>query len=157
MEYVGLAAAVYGAYTQYSAGQDAEDLAQQNRDAAYQAALDNEAIAARNALIAEQEAQAVTKRGGVGVRIKRREIAALSPSAHTGSNQRLPVCRHSDCSSGGIGKRGRTGRCSDMVKCAHRSISNPVKGRSYCIAGKIYSGATEDSGRHFCARRYLCC
>lgn len=70
-------AAVFGAYSQYKGGQQAQEIGLANQAAANQTAADNLAIAEQNAAIAEQEAQAIEKKGGVEVGIKRKEIANL--------------------------------------------------------------------------------
>lgn len=69
--------ALFGAYSLYRGGQQAKEIALQNQALSNQTAADNIAIAAENARIAEQEAQAIIKKGGVDVGIKRKEIANL--------------------------------------------------------------------------------
>ena len=75
--YVALAGAVIGVISQVSAGNDAKDIANQNRAALNQTALDNQAIAIENQAIAEREAQAIETRGISTVELKRREISRL--------------------------------------------------------------------------------
>lgn len=75
--YVALAGAVIGVISQISAGNDAKDIANQNRAALNQTALDNQAIAIENQAIAEREAQAIETRGISTVELKRREISRL--------------------------------------------------------------------------------
>ena len=69
--------AVFGAYSQYKAGQDAQDIAKRNQGLYNQTAADNLAIAQENVAIANREATAIETQGLAAVALKRKEISQL--------------------------------------------------------------------------------
>jgi hypothetical protein len=69
--------AAIAAYSQISAGQNANKIAQQNRELSRQAAFDNERIALENVAIANREALAIEEKGQAAVGLKRKEISNL--------------------------------------------------------------------------------
>ncbi|MBE3144557.1 MAG: hypothetical protein IMZ61_11630 [Planctomycetes bacterium] len=75
--YVALAGAVIAAYSQYQGGQNAKDIANQNRLALDQTAQDNQIIAIENMAIAEREAIALEEKGLAATAMKRKEISRL--------------------------------------------------------------------------------
>ncbi|MFH1230994.1 MAG: hypothetical protein V1709_05800 [Planctomycetota bacterium] len=70
LPYMMAAGSVFGAYSQYKGGLQAQEIGLQNQALSYR-------TAAENAAIAEQEAQAIEKQGGAAVNMKRKEIAKL--------------------------------------------------------------------------------
>ncbi len=70
-------AAVFSAYSQYQAGQNAKDIANQNQRALNQTAIDNLMIARENRAIADAEANALLGKGTAAVGLKRKEISRL--------------------------------------------------------------------------------
>ena len=77
LPYIMVAGSAFGAYSQYKGGQQAAEIGRQSQAAAYQTAIDNEEIARQNAIIAEQEAQAIEGKGTAAVALKRKEVAKL--------------------------------------------------------------------------------